>query len=291
MLWLLALVPLALWFAYHRQRTGYVFGNPEYVRYNIASTVNPSRILYAGFGRLWHVAGYMNLFVLTGATLVAMFRPPLRDAGRERRRINIRTQAVFGVLIAAHVVALSIVGGAVLARYMLPVLPLLILVCVSTIWRRIRRWRLALAFVCAAFVVGLFVNPPVRFPWEDNLAYRDFILLHEGAGKFLSANYADAGVLTAWPATDELKNPYYGYTDKPLHVAAAVEHFSAEQISAALRDQPSFDVAYIFSTNYADDLLPDDAARLLGGQIVYRENRRGQWVVVIDVKKRAGDER
>ena len=55
-------------------------------------------------------------------TLYAMSQPALveRD-GSERPRIAIPVQLVFGVVIAAHVVALSVLGGAVLARYMLPV--------------------------------------------------------------------------------------------------------------------------------------------------------------------------
>ena len=34
-------------------------------------------------------------------------------------------------------VAMALVGGAVLVRYMLPVVPLVIIVCVSTLWRRV----------------------------------------------------------------------------------------------------------------------------------------------------------
>ena len=137
------------------------------------------------------------------------------------------------------------------------------------------------------FVLALFVNPPTRFPWEDNLAYRDFILLHAEAGKFLSEKYPNARVLTAWPATDELKNPYYGYTTRPLSVVG-IEHFSSEQLSAASRDRAPFDVALLFSTNYERDLSPEDAARQLGGRIVYRESRRGHWVAVVEMAKAEG---
>ncbi|HEY0078823.1 MAG TPA: glycosyltransferase family 39 protein [Pyrinomonadaceae bacterium] len=287
---LLTLVPLALWFAYHYRRTGYVLGNPEYFRYNVESTLNLARILQAGLGRLWHVTGYMNLFLLTGAAALSMLLAPLRDAGVERKRIDVSVQLVFAVLILAHAAALSVVGGAVLARYMLPVLPLLILLCVSTVRRRVRHWRLLLGVVCVGFVLALFVNPPVRFPWEDNLAYRDFILLHERAGKFLSEKYPNARVLTAWPATDELKNPYYGYTTRPLNVVG-IEHFSGEQLSKALGDPAPFDVALLFSTNYPEDLSPEEAARLLGGRIVYRESRRGHWVAVVEMERTVSSER
>src|SRR5271170_7570800 len=35
---LIPAMPLALWYAYHYARTGYVFGNPEFFRYNVAAT-------------------------------------------------------------------------------------------------------------------------------------------------------------------------------------------------------------------------------------------------------------
>ena len=63
--YLLALLPLVGWYAYHFHRTGHVFGNPDYLRYNVGATVTPLRILIALWMRLWHATGYMNLFVLT----------------------------------------------------------------------------------------------------------------------------------------------------------------------------------------------------------------------------------
>jgi len=40
-------LPLALWYVYHFARTGYVFGNPEFFRYNVAATLSPTRFLLA----------------------------------------------------------------------------------------------------------------------------------------------------------------------------------------------------------------------------------------------------
>ena len=137
---LLCLVPLLLWLAYHHHCTGYYLGNPEYLRYNLQSTLNPLRIVLALLIRLWHVFGYLNLFLLTLGCLIAMTRPPLRNPdGTTRPRIAINVQLVFAIVLLANVLAESVLGGAVLARYMLPVVPLVILVCVSTMWRRIRR--------------------------------------------------------------------------------------------------------------------------------------------------------
>src|SRR5271157_1831837 len=119
---LLCLVPLALWFFYHHHRTGFYLGNPEYLRYNLEATLRPLRIVLAMLIRLWHVLGYLNLFVLTLAAAYAMTRPPLLERdGSLRARIPLSVQLAFAVVIVAHVVALSVLGGAVLARYTLPV--------------------------------------------------------------------------------------------------------------------------------------------------------------------------
>jgi hypothetical protein len=275
---LLACAPLALWFAYHRAKTGYTFGNPEYFRYNVESTLNLSRILEAGVGRLWHVTSHMNLWALTLAGVAAMFLKPRRDGVRERDRIDARVQLVFLMLVLAHVVALSIVGGAVLARYMLPVVPLVILVWVSTLWRRAPAWPLAVALVCAAFAYRCVVNPSYSFPWEENLAYRDFVVLHRDAARFLSDNYPTARVLTSWPATDELRNTYYGYTPRALAVFP-VESLRREDLDAAAAQTSRYDVALLYSTH--GGLTLEESAQLLNARVVFHEERKGQWVAVV----------
>jgi 4-amino-4-deoxy-L-arabinose transferase-like glycosyltransferase len=276
---LLACAPLALWFAYHRARTGYTLGNPEYFRYNVESTLNLARILDTAWRRLGHVTFHMNLWALTLVGLAAMLLKPRYDGEVERPRIAVPVQLLFAALILAHVSALSVVGGAVLARYMLPVLPLVILIWVSTLWRRVPAWPLAVALVCAAFVYRTEVNPSYSFPWEENLAYRDFVLLHRDAAHFLEAERPDARVLTAWPATDELRNPYYGYTGRPLKVVP-VENFLRPELERAAARKAEYDVALLYSTHGGLEL--EEAARTLGGHVVFQEQRKGQWVAVVE---------
>jgi hypothetical protein len=133
---LLATIPLALWYLYHYLRTGFLFGNPEFFRYNVQATFHPLRIVLAFGLRLWQLLGYLNLYLLTLATVLAMFRKPIDD----RQRIPIPIQLAFLSVILAYVIAMAMVGGAVLARYMLPVVTLVIIIGVSTLYRRVRMW-------------------------------------------------------------------------------------------------------------------------------------------------------
>jgi hypothetical protein len=315
---LFPLVPLILWYAYHYSRTGYVFGNPEFFRYNVAATLNPLRFLLALMLRLWQVFGYMHLWLLTLGMLLAMLLPPLRDKDKdkdediERPRIAIPVQMIFLAVVKVYVVAMALIGGAELARYMLPAVPLVIIVAVSTLRRRLRYWPAAVAVVALAFVAAWFWNPPYGFSPEDNLAYRDYIVLHQDAERFLEARYPMAHVLTAWPASDELARPWLGYVTRPVQVVR-IEDFSLDEVLSAADFRSHFEVALVFSTKYEPahplldrwdaslgkawtdlkrrffgyhrDLPPAAAAQILGGRVVFSEERKGQWAAVIEMEQ------
>src|SRR5207244_1161605 len=143
-------------------------------------------------------------------------------------------------------------------------------------------------------------NPPYGFSIEDNLAYRDYIQMHQDGERFLEARYPMASVLTAWPASDELSRPYLGYVTRPLRVVR-MEDFTIEEVMSAAEVSSKYDVAMVFSTKYEPrrpllgewpawqriktsyfgfhrDLSPAAAAQVLGGRIVFTEIRDGQWV-------------
>jgi hypothetical protein len=311
-------VPLALWYLYHYERTGYVFGNPEFFRYNIASTLSPLRFLIALAIRVWQAIGYLHLWVLSGAMVLAMcLLRPEDDRGVERPRISLPHQMIFYVVILTYVVTMALIGGAVLARYMLPAVPLVIIVSVSTLWRRLRLWTAAVALISVAFVAGWFWNPPYGFSPEDNLAYRDYVEMHEDGERFLEARYPMASVLTAWPASDELTRPWLGYITRPMRVVR-IEDFSLDEVISAAdfhanglrgnHEPNNYEVALVFSTKYEPrptlwdrwktwtelktrffgfhrDLPPGAAAQILGGRLVFLEQRRGQWIAVIEMER------
>jgi hypothetical protein len=305
---LIPALPLAFWYAYHYARTGYVFGNPEFFRYNVAATLSAVRFFLALIMRLWQVVGYLHLWVLTLPMLLAMcLLPPQYDGASERSRIRFPVQMVFYVVVLTYVVAMALIGGAVLARYMLPAVPLVIILAISTLWRRLSYWPAAVAFVALAFVAAWFWNPHYGFSPEDNLAYRDYIVLHQEGERFLEARYPMARVLTAWPASDEITRPWLGYITRPMRVVR-IENFSLDEMLSAADFRANYEVALIFSTKYEPgpapwdhwrtwtelksryfgfhrDLPPAAAAHILGGHVVFSEQRQGQWVAVIEVEK------
>ena len=304
---LVPFLPLVLWYGYHYSRTGHVFGNPEFFRYNVQATLQPIRVIVAFLIRVWQTVGYMQLGVLTAAMLLAMWSAPIRDSEGERPRISLNVQLVFLAVILVYAIVMAFVGGAVLARYLLPAVPLVIVIAVSTLWRRVQHWRLIVMVVAIGFVCGWFLNPPYGFSMEDNLAYRDYIILHEHAAQIVEKRYPADRVLTAWPASDELTRPYLGYVARPVPVLR-IEDFTLEQILSAADARADFEVALIFSTKYEPahpllenwaawqnlkerffgyhrDLPPEVAAQILGAKVIFRETRHGQWVAVLKMER------
>jgi 4-amino-4-deoxy-L-arabinose transferase-like glycosyltransferase len=304
---LLMLIPpatLLAWYAYFRHRTGYLFGNPEFLRYNATSTLSPLRILLALAHRVLQLTAHMNMFVPVLCMLGAMLLLPLQEAdGTPRPRISPSNQAILYVVMAANLVFFSVLGGALLTRYLLPLYPLILLLCVSTFYRRVPYWWGLVLLSAAAFVIGLFVNPPYKFAPEDNLNYADVIRLHQQAIRQIVSRFPGSTVLTAWPATDELTKPELGYVKKPLPIVA-VANFSLPEIQKAAGAAQDFSVGLAFSTKYDPprqwlslgsrneafdtrffdfhrDLEPNAIAHLLQGKIVWWEERQGEWAAVL----------
>src|SRR5947209_7302933 len=154
----------------------------------------------------------MNMFVPIGCTVAALFMPRLADRTRLPRAI----WNPIAIILLANWIAFSVLGGALLTRYLLPMYPLILLVCVSIWQRHLRPWYLLAGLSAAAFLCGIWINPPYAFAPEDNLTYRDMIVLHQRAIAMIAKQWPQATVLTAWPANSELQRPELGYTKRPI---------------------------------------------------------------------------
>ncbi|HEX4007530.1 MAG TPA: glycosyltransferase family 39 protein [Acidobacteriaceae bacterium] len=315
-------LPLAGWYAWHWEKTGFVFGNPEYLRYNATATLTGERVLLALSYRAMHLLFNMNMFVPVALMLACMLLPPVAEDSAQRdvhagpgsdtrrQRIAPAHQAVFIVTIAANLALFSALGGALLTRYLLPLYPLVLLLAVNTFRRRLREWTALVALSAAAFVVGLFVNPPYRFAPEDNLEYVTVIHLHQAAVAQVVAHYPEAKVLTAWPVSDELRKPELGYVTRAVPVVV-IDNFTAEEIAKAAQRPESYSAAVVFSTKYDPpklpflfgrrsegwderyfdfhrDLLPGTIAQLLGGSVAWGEAHKGQWIAVLRFDRTPG---
>lgn len=303
-LWIVSLlsplIPLVAWYVYHRHMTGYIFGNPEYLRYNATANLDARRIVFSLWHRLLHMFTHMNMYVPVACAIASLFIPVRPSAPPLLPR---RTLGAIAVILFANWIAFSILGGALLTRYLLPMYPLILLLCVYVWQRRLRQWWTLAALSAVAFLAGIWVNPPYAFAPEDNLTYRDMVVLHQQAVSFIEHRYPHATVLTAWPASAELSRPELGYVHRPVKTVP-IQNFALDQIQHAAQDPGAYDTALLFSTkweprgaqinlgranqqsdikyfDFHHDLSPAEAAALLHGEVVWQAHRKGEWAAVL----------
>ncbi|MGB6728674.1 MAG: glycosyltransferase [Terracidiphilus sp.] len=303
--WLSSCVlPLAAWYAYHYSKTGFLFGNPEFLRYNAESTLAPIRILAAFGHRILHLTAHMNLFVPVGIALASLLLTPRPGAdGKDRAKIERSVQLRIMLVLLANAILFSVLGGALLTRYLLPMYPLVLLLAVTAIYRRVPLWQALAVLSASAFVAGLFVNPPYGFAPEDNLQYARVVRMHLAGIAQLEHRYPGATVLTAWPMTDELTHPELGYVKEPWDVCA-IDDFTSAQIAVAAAEPEKYSAALVFSTKYNPpspiftlgsksraldeqyfglhrDLPPEMIAFRLSGTLVWKDADHGMWIALI----------
>ena len=303
--WLLSCaLPLVAWYVWHYAKTGFVFGNPEFLRYNAEANFAPIRF-FAAFGhRLLHLLAHMNMFVPTLLTIAAlMLNPRLDRDGREKPRISNAALWRIFFIVLANALLFSILGGALLTRYLLPMYPLVLLVAVSTFAHRVPYWPTLAVLSAAAFIAGLFINPPYRFAPEDNLEYARVIRLHMAGIAQLNKRFPGSTVLSAWPVSDELSKPELGYV-KAAYQVYRLEDFTEEQIEKAAGDPAGYSSALVFSTKYDPsstlltlgtrsqaldekyfglhhDLPPEAIALRLHGSLVWKRDDHNQWIALL----------
>ena len=301
--WLAALsapaVPLVLWYWFHFHQTGFAFGNPEFLRYNATANFTAGRLLVSLWHRFVHLFIHMNMYVPVVATIAVLLMP---RQGSQSRTTSRPVLTAIGVVLAGNAIAFSFLGGALLTRYLLPMFPLVLLVCVA-VWQTRGRvvWTLT-GLTGVAFIAGLWFNPPYSIAPEDNLTYADFVILHQQAIAVIARQFPAATVLSAWPATAEMQYPDLGYTRSAIKTVA-IDNFSPEQMQKAASDPGAYDTALIFSTKWVPrgslnlgrpneandakyfdfhrDASPTEAAAMLQGQIVWQGYRNGEWAAVL----------
>ena len=152
------ILPLLAWYAYHHHRTGFYFGNPEFLRYNATANLDAHRIALCLYHRLLHLTMHMNMFVPVCLALAALLVPAIVNRARLPRSI---VQAI-AVILIANWIAYSILGGALLTRYLLPMYPLVLLLCVAEWQHRFQHWQAIAAFSAVAFLARHLGQSAVR---------------------------------------------------------------------------------------------------------------------------------
>ena len=289
-LWYLApLIALCLWLLVLKLGTGHWFGNSAFTQYNLFYPLNPFRMALAVLRRLYYLFAGSGHFIGTAVLIYAWRRMPL---------LRSRSWRIAGVFAAAHVVVVSVLGGAVLERYLLPVLPILytaFALSLRALMPRARNLTLAAFLICLA--AANFVNPVYPFPFENNLAFTHFVKLQQRAATSIQTR--TGVVATAFPMSDALRRPEFGYVDLPWKVIE-IHDFTRNSVLSLQGRSPAmmavfdttWDPLHIFGNgpfrwilaklyNYEAPLSPGEIAQLLGMRVARRWESGGQWMVLL----------
>ncbi len=129
---------------------------------------------------------------------------------------------LFFLIILLHFALFSYTDD--LPRYFTPILPFYYLLGAQSIYQFFGgKKRHKAYFVIIALIVVLFISNFTGtrsglqgFLLESNMEYRDSLLTHKDASRYIETNYPHATVITDWPMYYELTQPYQGYVSKEI---------------------------------------------------------------------------
>jgi len=282
-------VALGLWLVELHHVTGHWLGNDEFANFNVNQSLGFSHIVYA-IGRRIYMLFLSDGHFLGAAALIAGWRL-LR--GKE--------WAIAGLVALSQTAVVTLLGGAVLDRYMLPVLPILYtaFAVAGSAWSRKVRLCVQGAMV-TLFIVGWFWNPPVPFPYENNLAMVDFVRLQQKAAGYLEDHAGGQRIATAWPFSEVLVNPEFGYVHRPLNLR--IRTGGVRLANLAQLNPKDSDILVLYSAEWSVkgrpldieavrtlvyrfldpniNATPDEIRATLGFVPALRWERGGQWIEI-----------
>ncbi len=278
-LYLVPLLALAAWVLALARHTGHWTGNADFARYNLYEPLHPVRVLVTLLRRL----GFLLVadFHWIGAAAIVV-------AWRKSRIFRSRSWRVGGSVVAAHVVLFTLLGGAVLERYLLPAMPIVYAAMAAALWQLGRAWKLAGSVaLLAGLAACILINPPYPFALENNLAFTDYLKLHALAGEYLESRYPGARVDTLWPMSAELSRPEFGFVDRARAVRLLPDlapktlqsiEWNGVQVLAAFSRDPPFPRFWLRLFAHLPGVTREEVRVQVPFPPAAQFERHGQWV-------------
>jgi 4-amino-4-deoxy-L-arabinose transferase-like glycosyltransferase len=290
LLFFLPAAALAAWLWVLYQSTGHVFGNQEFTHYNVSFQLHPVRLPLTILRRVFYL--FVDNFHWVGTVAILL-------AFRKTSIFRSRSWAVVGIVAGIQTFVVSVLGGAALERYVLPVIPLFY-IAVAAAWTTLSlRWRrISTVAMVVGLMLGIFINSPFPFPFENNAAFVSFVRLQQRAASYVKEEYPHARIASAWPFPDALRRPEFGFVDGRI-ACRGIDSFNPESV-LALAGEVDVLVVYsrtwepdwgVFSTDwirqflanyyfYSPQVTREQIESSLGLSRVARWEKGGQWIEV-----------
>lgn len=137
----------------------------------------------------------------------------MNAAARRRRELGL-------VLLMLVLSGYSLAALFFLPRYLLPVLPFFYMLGAASLLDLVKResMKTATGIAMLGFVLWSLAAQPFSGNGEYDMTYRRVVRLHTAMIDHVAAEFPGARILTVWPHTSELRQPFLGYVRAPLQV-------------------------------------------------------------------------
>ncbi|MDZ4799250.1 MAG: hypothetical protein SGI92_13895 [Bryobacteraceae bacterium] len=281
---------LAVWLTVLHASTGHWLGNAEFTHYNVWFQLHPVRLPVTVFRRIFYL--FVDNWHALGTLAIGL-------AWMRTRIFRNRAWALVATVALVQTIVVSVLGGAALERYLVPVIPLFYLAAAASLAVLAAPWRLLISTVITAGLLSaILINSPFAYPFENNAAFVSFVHLQQRAADYCAQELPDKTIVSAWPFPDALRRPEFGYVPRPMKVRG-IDNFNPETVLALAG---KVDVLVVYSRTweptwgvlragwirwflteyyfYKPQIAPDQIEEKLGLSPVVRWDEGGQWIEI-----------
>jgi hypothetical protein len=243
---------LAGWLLVLHHATGYWTGDPGFAHYNVEYALHPVRLALSIVRRIFYL--FFAEMRVAGTVLLLFTAWKIKTFRSEAWTITLAVSGLSFLLV-------TVLGGAELERYLLPVLPVFY-IAVSIALTTVRK-AVAIPVTVALFaglITCIFWNPPYPFPYENNYAMVDFVELQQAAGQYADSHLQNKTIASAWPFTAALRDPDFGFVHSPKRV---IETNDFHQDSIRQANPARFDALITYTRTWqpADGVMASSLVR------------------------------
>ncbi len=274
----LPILPFLIWYGLHRSVTGWISNTKavlDTARFfpSLLKNITKYLIYDSSAENVNRAYGILFVLIVVSAAVFA-----------KRRRFGFEGLCL--LLISAHLIFFSIIRDKPLPRYFLVIIPFYVLLGAAAAARltaalRFKNaWLAVLVLVLAGLSVLNYSGRRNTDGWrlESNMEYLDMVRLHQTACRYIEDRYRDYDIVTNFPLTRALKNPWYGYVKNPLRVTNLAKF---EESAAVL-------VVWAGQANFGDirDFIASHRNRL---KAVRQFSYRGKVVRIYEKRSRSAE--
>ncbi len=210
------LIVICIFFGFQKLATGSFLPNP-YFNSHAFATFNHNALIHkmiSGVGNwlFWEQYRIILTFIIIVNIIITL-------------KNGIKKESyLFLIIITFYIIPFSFIFF--LPRYILiafPYFSILGACSIVMIFKGLKKQLAVVVVILALFIFELHGNDKRPGNFEKDMQYRDVVLTHMEACKYIEAKYPDKVILATWPISTALKAPLLGYVKRSIKVTTKMK--------------------------------------------------------------------